>query len=640
LLIAALLLSCALALSLNPGLVVRHFSASSMTLALQIVAWLAAGLLAWSALALAQQKRQMRRLAHRVSADLGNGAWQDAVQSLRDERLAAPSAFDTLATGFEEVLGESERRWQTLADLAADWYWETDRQHRLAWMSGAGPLIASQGLRPSDLVGRRHDQITDFEPPADGWAAWHATLDAGRSFRDLEFQVRLAGQPDARAWVAISGRPRRDAAGRLLGYEGVGRDITQRKQADASLRSSEQRWSLMAGLANDYYWETDTEHRLQPLRHEVARRFGPLADVAEGRTPWEAFPDAMDRGHWDEYRADIAARRPFQAVEFDIDIGDDRRRLVALSGIPRFDGQGAFLGYHGIGRDITMRREAERLLMRHNETLQRAVAERTDALERVNHDLDAFARQLAHELRTPIAHVRGLTQLMETRLKEQLGADGQMLIDMQLRATQHMQETVDALLLLARSTMQAMPMQAVDLTAMAREVIAELPHTPREAPIRWQVTEGLRAHAAPAALRIVLANLLGNAAKFTREVEQPQVWVDGRPDPDGRLRLMVRDNGAGFDANQAGRLFLPFSRLHSTERFGGTGIGLTIVQRIIERHGGSVRATGAVGQGAQFELTLPAADSQPGAYAEPAAASPATEPSGAAAARTNAVTRG
>lgn len=641
LLAAGLLVSCAVALGLGQGWVAQTLSGPSRMLFLQLAAWLGAGLLAWAALSLARQRRQMRQLAHRVSADLGNGAWQDAVQSLRNDRLAAPSAFDTLATGFEEVLGESERRWQTLADLAADWYWETDRQHRLAWMSGAGPLIASQGLRPSDLLGRRHDQIAAFEAPVDGWDTWHATLDAGRSFRDLEFQVRPHGQPETRAWVAISGRPRRDASGRLLGYEGVGRDITQRKLADANVRASEQRWSLMAGLANDYYWETDAEHRLQPLRPEVARRFGPLADIAEGRTPWEAFPDAMDRSQWEDYRADIAARRPFRAVEFDIDIGDGRRRLVALSGIPRFDGQGGFLGYHGVGRDITMRREAERLLLRHNETLQRAVAERTDALERVNHDLDAFARQLAHELRTPIAHVRGLTQLMESRIKDHLGADGQMLIDMQLRATQHMQETVDALLLLARSTMQSMPLQTLDLSALTHEVIGEQTHLQRAAPVRWHVAEGLRARAAPAALRIVLANLLGNAAKFTRDVEHPEVWVDGQHDPDGRLRLTIRDNGAGFDANQAGRLFLPFSRLHAAERFGGTGIGLTIVQRIIERHGGTVRATGSVGHGAQFELTLPAA--APCADGDPvvaSAASPAKPSPGAGAARKNAVTSG
>jgi PAS domain S-box-containing protein len=608
---AAALSVCALGLSVLAGLAAEATRPPATTLGVVAGAWIGAALLAWAALMTQRQRRQMRRLARRVSADLGSGAWQDAVQSLRSDRAGVPSAFDTLATGFEEVLGESERRWQTLADLAADWYWETDPQHRLAWMSGAGPLIASQGLRPSDLIGRRHDQIAVFEPPAEGWAAWHAMLDAGRAFRDLEFRVRAHGSAQATVWVAISGRPRRDAAGRLRGYEGVGRDITDRKQAHEQLRASEQRWSLMAGLASDYYWETDAEHRLQPLRPEVARRFGSLADSSEGRAAWDAYPDAMDAAGWAEYRAELAARRPFRSVELDIDVGEGRRRIVALSGVPRFDGDGRFLGYHGIGRDITMRREAERLLMRHNEVLQRSVAERTEALERMNQDLDAFARQLAHELRTPIAHVQGLSQLLETRLGAQLGVDGQVLIDLQLRAAQQMRETVDALLLMARTTMQAMAMELVDVSALARSVIAELPAGPRQAPVQWQVDAGLRAQAAPAALRIVLVNLLGNAAKFTRDVAQPVVRVQGRHDADGRLRLSVQDNGAGFDPAQAHRLFQPFTRLHAADRFGGTGIGLTIVQRIVERHGGSVTAQGAVGAGACIELTLPPVEPAP-----------------------------
>ena len=601
------LAALALTIALNlPAAASLQRAASVLTIAM---AWGAAVLLAWAALLLQRQRRTMRTLAHRVSSDLETGTWQDAVQALRNDRLGAPSAFDTLATGFEEVLGESERRWQTLADLAADWYWETDTQHRLAWLSGAGPLIASQGLRPSDLIGRRHDQVEAFDPPTDGWASWHALLDSGRAFRDLEFRVRPHGSTEATVWVAISGRPRRNAGGRTVGYEGVGRDITERKRAHERLRASEQRWSLMAGLVSDYYWETDADHRMLPLRPEVARRFGTLADRTEGRTPWETYPDAMSLSHWEDHRADVAARRPFRSVEMDIDIGDDRRRIVALSGIPRFDGNGTFLGYHGIGRDITLRREAERLLMRHNDALQRAVAERTTELERMNNDLDAFARQLAHELRTPIAHVQGLTQLIESRLGEQLGEDGQELIDLQLRAVHQMRETVDALLLMARTTMSPMPLEPVDVSALLRAVIAELPTLPRQAPVQWHVPEGLRAQAAPAALRIVLANLLGNAAKFTREVAQPQVWIAGRPVDDGLMQLSVRDNGAGFDASQAHRLFQPFARLHASERFSGTGIGLTIVQRIVERHGGTVQASGETGQGACFTLTLQAAAS-------------------------------
>ncbi|MEO7244505.1 MAG: PAS domain-containing sensor histidine kinase, partial [Rubrivivax sp.] len=594
--------------------------------ALAALALLATGALAWAGIALRGQRRSARTLARRASVNLGSGAWQDAVQSLRDDRAGAPSAFDALASGVEEVMGASERRWQTLADLAADWYWETDPAHRLAWMSGAGALVQMQGLRPQDMLGRRYDEVSAFEPPADGWQRLHTLMDSGRSFRNLELQVRLAGADAEPLWVALSGRARGDAAGGFAGYEGVGRDVSERRRAHERLRASEQRWALMAGLASDYYWEADTEHRLQPLRPEVARRFGRMAEHSEGRTPWRAFPDAMAPERWEEYRADVAARRPYRGVEMDLDIGDGRRRIVSTSGVPRFDGSGRFLGYHGIGRDITMRREAERLMLRHNETLQRAVAERTQDLELINRDLDAFARELAHELRTPIGQMQGLARLLVSQAGDRLASDEMQLIGLQLQAARHMRETVDALLQLARSTGQPMGVETVDASSLAHEVIAELPELDRRQPVTWQIDPGLQVRATPEALRIVLANLLGNAAKFTRHTAAPVVRLSGRLDPDGRLRLRVQDNGAGFDMAQVHRLFKPFGRLHRDDAFEGSGIGLTIVHRVVERHGGTTTAYGAPGEGAWFEFTLARGES-------PAVATPggASDPAGDAA---------
>jgi signal transduction histidine kinase len=171
------------------------------------------------------------------------------------------------------------------------------------------------------------------------------------------------------------------------------------------------------------------------------------------------------------------------------------------------------------------------------------------------------------------------------------------------------------LLLLARSTVQSMPMERVDLSALAQEALEALPDSDRRAAMQWHVTPGLVAMGSPAALRIVLANLLGNAAKFTRQVAHPLVLVYGRLDAEGRLRVCVQDNGAGFDPEQAQRLFQPFQRLHPGEDFSGTGIGLTIVQRIVERHGGSVLAVGEPGRGARFEFTLSAAPEQAGPQA-------------------------
>ena len=291
----------------------------------------------------------------------------------------------------------------------------------------------------------------------------------------------------------------------------------------------------------------------------------------------------------------------------------------SISGVPRFDGQQRFRGYHGVGRDITARKEAERLLMRHNESLQRAVAERTHELQQLNADLDAFARQLAHELRTPIGHVQGLATLLQTRLQGQLRAEDQELLSLQIQAAAQMNELVEALMALARSTLLPMPRDVVNISALAQEVVAELPELVRSAPLQWAVQDGIWVEGSAAALKIVLANLLGNAAKFTRDSLAPLVSVEAEGLPDGRVCVRVVDNGVGFPPDQAQTLFHPFRRLRSANDYAGTGIGLTIVQRIIERHGGSVSAQGVDGGGACFEFVLKAA-----APAEVAAATAAT----------------
>jgi PAS domain S-box-containing protein len=559
-----------------------------------------------------RQRRRMKNSLSQFSDDLEQGDWQDAVQALRNDRQGPPSAFDALATGVAGVLGDSDRRWQALADLSADWYWETDPQHRLVRLFGSVSVLRQLGWQTDDVVGWRHDQIAFFRAPRPGgWDGFHVVLGSAKPFRDIEFEIISRDRRSLR-YVSVSGRARTDGRGEFAGYEGVGRDVTERRRAMARLQASEQRWATMVGLASDWYWETDAQHRVLPLTPELHRRFGPLAEQLEGRTHWEAHPAAMSSEQWAEHRADLEARRPFRSLQMVIDDADREEPMwVSLSGVPRTDTAGHFRGYHGVGRDITARKQAERVLMRHNETLQRAVAEHTRELQQVNRDLEAFARQLAHELRTPIGHVQGLAHLLQTRAGDRLADEDRNLLDMQVQAAHHMRDTVDALLNLARSTMQPMPTEPVDVSALVHEVIDTLPTLNRAAPLQWDVQPGMVALASPGPLKIVLANLLGNAAKFTRRGTQPRVRVGASTEPDGRLRIAVDDNGVGFEAGQADRLFTPFSRLHTGDDFHGTGIGLTIVQRIVERHGGTVQAAGQRDHGARFEFTLAPAPSAP-----------------------------
>jgi len=568
---------------------------------------------------LRRKRRQANRSQRRCSDEPDPQRWREAVRQLREDRLGAPSAFDALASGLVTVLGESDRRWQALAELSADWFWETDRQHRLSWLSAAAPQALAPGLDDGALLGRRLDQIGLLRAPEQGWSALHGRMTRLEAFRDVEFQVDVPSLP--LRWISISGRPRHNTQGAVIGYEGVGRDVTERRQAHEQLLASEQRWSTMARLAADWYWQTDAEHRLLPLGAEQLQRIGPeLAERIEGRTRWDAHRDALSPQQWAEHRADLEARRPFRSLQLEVEAGEGRWLWMSVSGLPRFDGSGRFLGYHGVGRDVTSRQQAQALLLRHNEALQRAVDERTRDLQQLNLDLDAFARQLAHELRTPIGHVQGLAQMLAERGATRLLAEDQELLQLQVHAAGRMRDTVDALLALARSTLQPMPLEQVDLSALAQEVVGELPALARRAPLRWHIQLDMQVMANPAALKIVLHNLLGNAAKFTRDSATPRARVGLRADGSEGVCISVQDNGVGFDPARAALLFKPFARLHAREDYAGSGIGLSIVQRIVDRHGGRVQAQAEVGRGACFEFTLPCTVVAPAALAPRATA--------------------
>ena len=169
-------------------------------------------------------------------------------------------------------------------------------------------------------------------------------------------------------------------------------------------------------------------------REQQQRIGAELAERIEGRTRWDAHRASLSAAQWAEHRADLDARRPFRSLQFEIDAGGGRWLWLSISGMPRHDAAGRFLGYHGVGRDITSRQQAQALLLRHNEALQRAVDERTRDLQQLNLDLDAFARQLAHELRTPIGQVQGLAQLLAERGATRLQAEDQELLQLQVQA--------------------------------------------------------------------------------------------------------------------------------------------------------------------------------------------------------------
>ena len=224
-------------------------------------------------------------------------------------------------------------------------------------------------------------------------------------------------------------------------------------------------------------------------------------------------------------------------------------------------------------------------------------------LERANRELDAFSYSVSHDLRAPLRAINGFARVLEEDYSDVLGSQGKEHLARITRNASRMATLIDDLLGLARIARATVTSDEVDLSDLARSVVADLRQAEPNRDVDVLVDDELIARGDRDLLRVVLVNLIGNAWKYTLRSAQPTIEVRRLPDSPGTF--FVRDNGAGFDMVNASRLFAPFQRLHSQNEFEGTGIGLATVQRIIGRHGGRVWAEAEPGAGATFFFSLP-----------------------------------
>ena len=260
---------------------------------------------------------------------------------------------------------------------------------------------------------------------------------------------------------------------------------------------------------------------------------------------------------------------------------------------------GTVLGTVSISRNIQDRKRIEDEIKELNADLEKRVAERTTQLELMNQELETFSFSVSHDLRAPLRGIDGLSHLILEENENRLEPDTLQYINRILEEIQHMERLIDGLLTLSRVSRWELHQDRVDLSNIAVSISQSLQETYPESEVTWKIESGMEVLGDYRLLEIALTNLMSNAFKFSGKQTNPVIQVGKN-----QSTFFVKDNGVGFDSNQAASLFAPFQRLENAAGYPGNGIGLATVKRIIQRHGGKIWVEAQLNQGATFYFTL------------------------------------
>lgn len=402
--------------------------------------------------------------------------------------------------------------------------------------------------------------------------------------------------------VSIAASPIKDLSGMVVGVSKVARDITETKKTQQALRSSENQFRTMANAIPQLVWTARPDGSIFWYNQRWYEYTGTTPEQMEGWGWTRVHDPAMLPQVMERWKASIASGKTFE-MEFPLRGNDAKFRWFLTRIVPIKDANGNVEQWFGTNTDISQKREAAEEIKRLNADLERRVIERTAQLEAANKELDAFTYSVSHDLRTPLRTMDGYSQAVLEDFGPQLPAEGQRFLQTIRDGAQRMGALIDDLLSFARLSRSPLNKQPVDMNRLVRDTLEALAFQREDRKLTISVANLPPCEGDANLLKQVWENLLSNAQKYTGKCDHASVEV-GFQLEHGKTIYFVRDNGTGFDMQYAGKLFSVFQRLHRTDEYEGTGVGLAIVERIVRRHGGRVWAEAAVGRGATFYFDL------------------------------------